>query len=172
MNEWDKVKSQLSKLTKDLPAKQRSEINDLIYKEAKSVMETKSLSLIYDQFGNQIYEKTPNVIQYISCKKTGFDLSISTDDSKLLETKHMDDEHNTDFLVYGNLNNIEAENVKHNMQTGFEPVNSYLYKKSLQEEIKKKVFNEGVLELKTWINTKGISNFNKKHTEKINGVVV
>lgn len=172
MSEWDKVKSQLYTLTKDLPAKQRSDMNDLLYKEAKYVMEKKSLSLIYDQFGNQIYEKTPNVIQYISCKKNGFDLSITADDSKLVETKHMDDEHNTDFLVYGNLNNVEAENVKHNMQTGFEPVNSYLYKKSLQEDLKKKVFNEGISELKAWINTKGISSLNKKYPEKINGVIL
>ena len=172
MNEWDKVKSQLSKLTKDLPAKKRSEINDLIYKQAQNVMEKKSLSLIYDQFGNQMYEKTSNVAQYISCKKNGFDLSITTDDSKLIRTENKDDKHNTDFIVYGNLENIEAQNVKHNIQSGFEPANDYLYKKSLQEEVKKKVFNEGVSELKSWINTKGISDYNKKNDEKIEGVVI
>lgn len=165
-NKWDGIKKQLSGMTKQLPAKTRSDINNEIYKKATSIMEKKSLSLIYDDFGNQIYEKTPNVKDYISCKKNGFDLSISCDESKLIKKDIvMEDEFKTDFIPYGILDNIEAKDVKDNMKNDFTASNDYLYKNINQEKIKEQVFNEGINEIKTWFNSNEIKNIQKTNKD-------
>lgn len=165
-NEWGSVKSQLSKMTKDLPAKSRSDINDELYKNATKIMEKKSLSLIYDEFGNQLYEKTPNVKDFISCKKNGFDMSINVDESKLVKKNiTMEDDFRTDFIPYGMIDNIEAKDVKENMNTGFQGKNDYLYKNIKQEDIKNKVFQEGIEEIKAWFNVKEIKNIKKENKD-------
>ena len=61
--EWQSIRSQLDNKTKDLSAKEKFAINDLIYNRAKQIMEIKSLSLIYDEYGNQIYEKTSDIFK-------------------------------------------------------------------------------------------------------------
>lgn len=163
-NEWDPIKKQLAKITKNLPAKTRSNINDDLYKTASKIMELKSLSLIYDEFGNQLYEKTPNVKNFISCKNNGFDMSISVDESKLIKKNiTMEDDFRTDFIPYGMLNNIEAKDIKYNLNMGFQYKNDYLYKKTQQEEMKNKVFKDGIEEIKTWFNVKKIDDIKKEN---------
>ena len=165
-NKWNNIKQQLSGMTKKLPAKTRSDINNEVYKMASSIMEKKSLSLIYDDFGNQMYEKTPNVKDYISCKKNGFDLFIICDESKLIKKDiGMEDEFKTDFIPYGSLENIEAKDIKENMKNDFKASNDYLYKNINQEKIKEQVFNEGIDEIKTWFNLNEIKKIQKENKD-------
>lgn len=159
---WDDMKNQLNYMTKNYSAKRRSDINDMIYKQAQKIMQIKSLSLIYDQYGNQLFEKTSTVQNYIQCKKNRFGLSLWQDDSKLIPVKQLNERFNTDFISYSSLENIELQDVKHNMLTGFEEKNEYLYKAQNQKVIKEKVFNDGINELKLWFNTKGRNDLNKK----------
>lgn len=163
---WDSVKKQISSMTKKLSAKTRSEINDQMHKKATFIMEKKSLSLIYDAYGNQMYEKTPNVKDYISCKKNGFDLSISCDESKLVKKNIvMEDKFTTDFIPYGSIDNIEAKDIKDNMGNDFKVSNDYLYKNINQEKLKKQVFNEGIDEIKTWFNSNEIKKIQKENKD-------
>lgn len=164
---WINVKKQLSGITKDLPTKVRSNINDDIYKKASSIMEQKSLSLIYDDFGVQMYEKTPNIKNYISCQKNGFDLSISYDESKLIKKNiELEDSFRTDFIPYGTLDNIEAKDVRENMKSDFIVSNDYLYANIKQEELKQKVFNDGIEEIKTWFNKKELKKIQEQNKQE------
>ena len=70
------------------------------HKSTSSILTEKSLSLIYDKYGQQLYEKTPNVMNYLQCKKSGFQTIILKDDSKLVPTKNKNDKFNTDFINY------------------------------------------------------------------------
>ena len=78
-------------------------VNDKIFQKTSSILTEKSLSLIYDKYGQQLYEKTPNVMNYLQCKKSGFQTIILKDDSKLVPTKNKNDKFNTDFINYNSL---------------------------------------------------------------------
>ena len=72
-------------------AKTKSSFNDAVFKKTSEIMNEQSLSLIYDEYGNQLYEKTSDVQNFISCKKTGSSFLLVRDDNKLIETKTKND---------------------------------------------------------------------------------
>lgn len=163
-NEWQNVRSQISRTLKPLQPKERFAINDIIVKKAKNIMNKKSLSLIYDEYGNQLYEKTSDIQNYISCNKTGDTFLLSRDDSKLIKTKVQNDEFNTDFISYDSIEDIDKDYVKYDMDidTDFKQNNdNSLYMVQKQDERKEKIFNDGIQEIKKYINTDGQKEFIK-----------
>lgn len=160
---WLKIKSQLDQATKDLIPKNRFAINDKIMKRAEKIMTKKSLSLIYDEYGNQIYEKTSDIQNFISCKKTGGTFLLLRDDNKLIETQTSNDEFNTDFIAYDSIKGIHEENVKFDMDidTGFKKHNDYLYLTQQKEKRKEEVINQGIDEILLYINIIGRKELNK-----------
>lgn len=160
---WLDIKSQLEKATKNLIPKNRFAINDKIEKKAEQIMTQKSLSLIYDEYGNQLYEKTSDVQNFISCKKTGSSFLLVRDDNKLIETKTKNDEFNTDFISYDSLEDIHKDSVKFDMDidTGFKQYNDYLYLSQERNERKEAVINQGIDEIKDYINKTGRKELNK-----------
>ena len=64
IRKWQDIRSQLSKGMKDLPAKSRFEINNKILDYAETTLRNNSLSLLFDEYGNQFYEKTSDVQNY------------------------------------------------------------------------------------------------------------
>lgn len=163
MRKWQDIRSQLSKGMKDLPAKSRFEINNRILDYSEMVLRNNSLSLIYDEYGNQLYEKTSDVQDYLSCKKTGDTFLIQKDDSKLVKTKVKDDAHNTDFIPYDTIQGIHEETVKNDMDidTYFKQQNDYLYISEEQNNRKEKILDESIDQIKTYVNTKGAIEFTK-----------
>lgn len=162
---WQDIRSQLDKATKDLIPKNRFKINDIIMKKAQTIMTKKSLSLIYDDYGNQIYEKTSDIQNFISCKKTGSTFIIIKDDNKLIETQNKNDEFNTDFISYDSLEEVHKDNVKFDMNidenTGFKKSTDYLYLKQEKDKRKNDVISQGIDEIKDYINITGRKELNK-----------
>ena len=163
MRKWQDIRSQLSKGMKDLPAKSRFEINNKILDYSETTLRNNSLSLIYDEYGNQLYEKTSDVQNYLSCKKTGDTFLIQKDDSKLVKTKVKDDTHNTDFIPYDTIQGIHEETVKNDMDidTYFKQQNDYLYISEEQNNRKEKILEESIDQIKVYINTSGQFEFSK-----------
>ena len=163
MRKWQDIRSQLSKGMKDLPAKSRFEINNRILDYSEKVLQSNSLSLIYDEYGNQLYEKTSDVQNYLSCKKTGDTFLIQKDDSKLVKTKIKDDAYNTDFIPYDSIKGIHEDIVKYDMDvdTYFKQQNDYLYISEEQNNRKEKILDKSIDQIKTYVNTKGQFEFSK-----------
>ena len=163
IQKWQDIRSQLSKGMKDLPAKSRFEINNKILDYSQKVLQSNSLSLIYDEYGNQLYEKTSDVQNYLSCKKTGDTFLIQKDDSKLVKTKVKDDAHNTDFIPYDTIKGIHEDTVKNDMDIDFyfKQQNDYLYISEEQNNRKEKILEESIDQIKTYINTSGQFEFSK-----------
>lgn len=163
LQEWLEMNNQIRLFTKSLSASTKSKMNDAVFQQLSTIMKQESLSLIYGKYGEQLYEKTPNVMDYISVKKSGFDTLLNVDDSKLIKTMHTDDLFNTDFINYGSLPNIERQDVKYNMGlwTDFENSNSYLYKIQEQKQRKNEVLKDGLNKMKVWFNSMGQEQFLK-----------
>ena len=163
LKKWQDIRSQLSKSMKNLPAKSRFEINNKIMDYSEKVLQNSSLSLIYDDYGNQLYEKTSDVQKYLSCQKTGDTFLIQKDDSKLVKTKTKDDAHNTDFIPYDTIEGIHEDTVKHDMDIDsyFHQQNDYLYISEEQNNRKEKILDESINSIKDYINTKGTTEFVK-----------
>lgn len=163
-NKWQDIRSQLSKNMKYLQPKEQFQINDLIMNKAQNIMQQASLSLIYDEYGNQLYEKTSDVQNYISCKKTGNTFLLYRDESKLIETKTKNDKSNTDFIAYDAIQDVHQDSVKWNMDidSDFQEYNNKnLYIVQERNERKQKVFNDGIEAIKNYINIDGKKDFNK-----------
>lgn len=163
-NKWQNIRSQLSKNIKDLQPKEQFQINNLIMSKAQDIMKQASLSLIYDEYGNQLYEKTSDVQNYISCKKTGNTFLLYKDESKLIKTKNKNDDFNTDFIAYDAIQDIHKDDVKWNMDidSNFQEYNNKnLYIVQEQNERKERIFNDGIEEIKDYINITGKNDFNK-----------
>ena len=162
--EWEKIRSQMSNSLKPLQPKERFEINNIVINKAKEIMQKQSLSLIYDEYGNQIYDKTSDIQNYITCDKTGYTFLLRTDDSKLIETNTQNDEFNTDFIPYDSIQDINKEEVKYNMDidTDFKQQNDKnVYMVQEKNERKERVFNDGIKEIKNYINKEGQQEFQK-----------
>ena len=161
---WQNIRTQLDKATKNLQPKSRFEINNKIMEKTQKIMQEKSLSLIYDDYGNQIYEKTSDVYNFISCKKTGSTFIILKDDSKLIETQTQDDEFNTDFISYDSLENVHKDEVKFDMNIdenmGFKKNTDYLYLKQEKDKRKERIINQGINEVTNYINRTGRKELN------------
>ena len=166
---WQSIRSQLDKATKDIEPKKRFAINDMIMKKTQDIMIKKSLSLIYDEYGNQIYEKNSDIQNYITCKKTGGTFLLVKDDSKLIETKTKNDEFNTDFIQYDSLSEINQDVVKYNMDidTVFKNYNDYLYLKQERDKRKELVIEQGINEVVDYINLIGRKKINQISEEFI-----
>lgn len=160
---WQDIKSQLDKATKDIEPKQRFAINDKIMKKTQEIMTKKSLSLIYDEYGNQIYEKSSDIQNYITCKKTGSTFLLLKDDSKLIETQTQNDEFNTDFIKYDALPEVYKDMVKYDMDidTGFKQHNDYLYLVQERDKRKELVMEQGINEVLDYVNVTGRKELNK-----------
>lgn len=161
--EWQSLKSQINGITKSFDAKTKSNINDIIFKKTSEIMNEQSLSLIYDEYGTQLYEKTSDVHNYISCQKSGFSTNINIDESKLIDVKLTDDKNNTDFINYGSFPDLEKKDVKHDMgiSTDFSEKNNYLCKIQQQRTRKEAVVKDGINRVKIWFNTEGQNQFKK-----------
>lgn len=160
---WQEIKSQLDKATKDIEPKQRFAINDKIMQKTQEIMTKKSLSLIYDEYGNQIYEKSSDIQNYITCKKTGSTFLITKDDSKLIETQTQNDEFNTDFIKYDSLPDVHKDVVKYGMDidTGFKQNTDYLYLVQEKDKRKELVIEQGINEVLDYVNVTGRKELNK-----------
>ena len=158
LQEWNSIKHQMDQMTKKYDAKIRSQINDMFFKKTSEIMNEQSLSLIYDSYGSQLYEKTSDVQNYITVKKSGFLTSINIDDSKLIETETKIDDYNTDFVNYGSFTNLEKKDVKHDLhiRTDFNQTNDYLYKVQEQKTRKEQSVKDGIDKIKIWFNSDGI----------------
>ena len=161
---WQDIRSQLNKATKDIEPKQRFALNDKIMKKTQEIMTKKSLSLIYDEYGNQIYEKSSDIQNYITCKKTGSTFLIQKDDSKLIETQTQNDEFNTDFIKYDSLHDVHKDVVKYGMDidTGFKQNTDYLYLVQEKDKRKELVIEQGINEVLDYVNIDG-----RKELQKI-----
>ena len=158
LQEWNNIKQQMDKMTRQYDANIRSEINDMFFKKTTEIMREQTLSLIYDSYGNQLYEKTSDIQNYIKVQKSGFLTSIIIDDSKLIETETGIDDYNTDFLNYGSFTNLEKENIKHDLhiRTDFNEQNNYLYKVQEQKNRKEQTVKDGIDKIKIWFNSDGV----------------
>lgn len=163
LQEWLEINNQIRLFTKSLSTSTKSKMNDAVFQQLSTIMKQESLSLVYGKYGEQLYEKTPNVMNYISVKKSGFNIFLNIDDSKLVETMNKNDKFNTDFISYGSLPNIEKQDVKYNMGlwTDFENSNSYLYKIQEQKQRKSEVLKDGLNKMKIWFNSIGQEQFLK-----------
>lgn len=163
VNEWSKIRSQMNSQMKDLPAKSRFAINNKLLNYSEKVLENNSLSLIYDEYGNQLYEKTSDVMKYLSCKKTGDSFLIQKDDSKLIKTKIKNDAHNLDFIPYDSIKGIHENTVKYDMDIDsyFKQQNDYLYISEEQNNRKEKILEQSIWQIKDYINTVGQFEFSK-----------
>lgn len=152
---WDSTRLKLGKMTKNLPIKERSQINDAVFKKGQAIMKSKALSLIYDKYGNQIYEKTSDLTNVFNLKKSGTDTIITKNDKKLIETQSKNDENNSDFIPYGSIQGVEREDVKYDAftESHFKPHNEYLFIEQEKKQLKDDVFNEGINELNDYVNT-------------------
>lgn len=162
--EWQNIRSQVDKILKPLQPKERFAINDKIVKSATDIMSKQSLSLIYDEYGNQLYEKTSDVKNYITCDRTGYTFLLRRDDSKLIETKSKNDDFNTDFISYDSIEDINKNSVKYDMDidTDFKEQNDRsLYIIQEQQRRKEKIFNDGIQKIKSYINKDGQNDFKK-----------
>lgn len=155
--EWQSIKSQFSKLTKSFDAKSKSKMNDILFKTTSQIMNEQSLSTIYGKYGEQIYEATSEVHNYITVQKSGFNINLNIDDSKLIDVRTSDDKTRTDFINYGSFPDIEKNDVKHNMNisTDFVNKNTYLYKVQEQKIRKQVAVKDGINRVKNWFNTEG-----------------
>lgn len=155
LQEWQNMNGQIRKMTKNMPISIQSKINDMVYQKLSSIMQIESLSLVYGKNGEQLYEKTPDVMNYIVCQKSGLNTLISRDDSKLIATKNFHDKFNTDFINYGSLPNIEQLDVKYGMDiySDFESNNTYLYKVQAQQQRKDEILQDGITQMKIWFNS-------------------
>lgn len=163
LQEWLEMNNQIRLFTKSLSGSTKSKVNDAVFQQLSTIMKQESLSLIYGKYGEQLYEKNPNVMNYINVKKSGFDTLLTIDDSKLVETMNTDDSFNTDFINYGSLPNIEKQDVKYNMGlwTDLKKSNSYLYKIQEQRQRKNEVLKDGLNKMKVWFNSVGQEQFFK-----------
>jgi hypothetical protein len=161
---WQKIRSQLDKATKNLEPKNKFKINNKIIEKSQKIMREKSLSLIYDDYGNQIYEKTSDVYNFVSCKKTGSTFMLIKDDSKLIETQNQNDEFNTDFISYDSLQEVHKDEVKFDMNIdenmGFKKNTDYLYLKQEKDKRKESVIDQGIDEIINYINKTGRKELN------------
>ena len=150
---WDSTRLKLSKMTKNLPIKERSQINDAVFKKGQAIMKSKALSLIYDKYGNQIYEKTSDLTNVFNLKKSGTDTIITKNDKKLIETQSKNDENNSDFIPYGSIEGVERDDVKYDAftESHFKPQNEYLFIEQEKKQLKDDVFNEGINELNDYV---------------------
>lgn len=167
MQEWQSINSQINNITKSFDAKTKSSINDALFKKTSQIMNEQSLSLIYDEYGTQLYEKTSDVHNYIHCQKSGFNTNLNIDDSKLIDINFSNDKYNTDFINYGSFPDIEKKDIKHNMDisTDFKEKNNYLYKVQKQRTRKEDVIKDGINRVKVWFNTEGQNQFKKIKTD-------
>lgn len=163
LQEWQSINSQINKITKNFDAKTKSSFNDAVFKKTSEIMNEQSLSLIYDEYGTQLYEKTSDVHNYVHCQKSGFNTNINIDDSKLINVNLADDKNNTDFINYGSFPELEKKDVKHNMgiSTDFTEKNNYLYKVQKQQTRKEDAVKDGINRVKIWFNTEGQNQFKK-----------
>lgn len=162
--EWQRIRKQIGEVLKPLQPRERFAINDKIVKASQSIMSKKSLSLIYDEYGNQLYEKTSDIKNYITCDRTGYTFLLRKDDSKLIETKTKNDEFNTDFISYDSIEDINKNSVKYDMDidTDFKEYNDRnLYIVQEQQQRKEKIFSDGIQEIKSYINKDGQDDFKK-----------
>lgn len=160
---WQSIRSQLDKATRNLEPKKRFDINNKIMKKTQEIMTKRSLSLIYDEYGNQLYEKNSDIQNYIVCKKTGSTFLLLQDDSKLIETKNKNDEFNTDFIQYDTLPDIYENTIKYDMDidTGFKQHNDYLYLKQERDKRKNFIMEQGINDVLDYINVTGRKELNK-----------
>ena len=163
MQEWQLIKTQINGITKSFDAKTKSDINDVFFKKTSQIMNEQSLSLIYDEYGTQLYEKTSDIHNYISCQKSGFNTNINIDESKLINVKIGNNQNNTDFINYGSFPELEKKDIKHNMglSTDFTGKNDYLYKVQKQQTRKEDAVKDGINRIKVWFNTEGQNQFKK-----------
>ena len=171
--EWNSIKSQMNKITKSYDAKTRSDINDMLFKKTSEIMDEQSLSLIYDNYGNQLYEKTSDVHNYIKVQKSGFLINLNIDESKLIETETQRDTYNTDFINYGTFPRINKDIIKKGMiDTDFNENNNYLYKIQEQKERKGQAVKEGIDKVKLWFNTLGRKQIKEKNPNLKNDIIL
>lgn len=161
---WDSTRLKLSKMIKNLPIKERSQINDSVFKKGQAIMKSKALSLVYDKYGNQIYEKTSDLTNVFNLKKSGTDTIITKNDKKLIETQSKNDENNSDFIPYGSIQGVEMDNVKYDAftESHFKPQNEYLFVEQEKKQLKEDVFNEGINELNDYVNTEVVKLYSLK----------
>ena len=126
-------------------------------------MNEQSLSVVYGKYGEQIYQATPDVHNYIKVQKSGFNTNLNIDESKLIKVDLKNDKNSTDFINYGSFPNVEKEDIKHNMSisTDFTDKNNYLYKVQEQETRKKDAVKDGISRVRVWFNTEGQNQFKK-----------
>lgn len=165
LQEWNSIKQQMDKMTKQYDATTRSKINNMFFHKTSEIMNEQALSLIYDSYGNQLYEKTSEVHNYITVKKSGFLTTISLDDSKLIETKVKIDDYNTDFINYGSFTNLEQDNLKKDLglSTDFNQTNDYLYKVQKQKTQKEQAVKDGIDKIKVWFNSEGVKSIQQNN---------
>lgn len=167
---WDNMRKNIEKQTKELPPKERFAVNDLIFQKARKIMQLQSLSLIYDEYGNQLYEKTSDINNYITLKKSGSTFLMYQDDSKLVETKSKNDENNSDFISYGQIEDIHKDNVKYDLDidSDFKEYNAdRLYLKQERKERKNRIYNDGINGIRNYVDKEA-----KKDLVKINPSLV
>lgn len=162
--EWQKTQSKIGKILDKYSASEKSKMNDIIFKKTKEIMNEQSLSLIYDEYGNQLYEKTSDVNNYITCQKSGFSINLRKDDSKLIEYKIDGDKFNSDFIAYGSFPNLQKkQDLKDNLNvvSDLSGKNDYLYKTQKQRVRKDDVIQDGINKIKNWFNTDCQKEFRK-----------
>jgi hypothetical protein len=163
LQEWQKTQSSMGKILNKYSTSEKSKMNDIIFKKTKEIMSEQSFSLIYDEYGNQLYEKTSDVNNYIVCQKSGFGINLRKDDSKLIEIDTNTGNFKSDFIAYGSFPELNKQNLKDNLDvmSDLSGKNDYLYKTQKQKVRKDDVIQEGINKIKNWFNTDCQKEFRK-----------
>lgn len=162
-DKWNSFNKQCDKLLSHYNAQDKSKLNDIIVTNINKVTTHQSLGLIYDKYGNQIYKQTPDVHNFLSCKKLGFaSRTLLRDDNKLIPVNKKNN-FDTGFMEYDSFKGLTKENLVVTDHTlGFEEYNdNKLYITKAQHELPNDAENAGINEIKQKFNTDWNKEFEK-----------
>lgn len=155
-NLWTDTQIKINKLTKDLPIKERSKINNSISKDVEKECKETSLGMVYDKNGFKRVEPTSSLVNWLQPKNTGYNIQIIRDDKKLIEAEPENQDKNlkSDFIPYGTIEGVERKDLKYDMplENDFKAHNSPLYLEDMKK-FKDDVFNDMVNRLVDKENT-------------------
>lgn len=162
-DKWQSFNSQCDKILSKYNPQDRAKLNNIIVKKINTIATHQSLGLIYDKYGNQVYKKTPNVQNFLSCKNSGFASRVLLrDDSKLIPVNKKNN-FDTGFMEYDSFKGLNERNLPATDHTlGFEEYNdNNLYITKAQHELPNDAVNAGIDEAKLRFNTDWNKEFEK-----------
>lgn len=157
---WNKYQLKLNKILKDKSAKDKSKINKEIFDFGKELMREYSLKCIYNKYGEQYYQKTPDVANAFTMIRTGYSNIVKSDQNKFIPVQSEKDKEK-DYIPYGEIENINQRNLDKlffNFSDTFSGHNKYLYFDKEKMERPKQLFDEAVNGLIDYVDNNIVKN--------------